>query len=206
MAVLITNPFSRMSRNLYYSSSMGSTSAYAYGGNYSSLYWPPQSENVSSGYFDHYRMASANPPAGLAHQPPTYCKYADADSTQPGSTDNGTAAPPQKPSQGPTTDSPPQMFAEPPLTIFSRPTHAAVKRKPTPVSTERKDEHYWQRRIRNNESAKKSRMARKHREVYSVVRCQQLEMENVQLRQDIQMLHEKLTTLKMQITAQSRTL
>ena len=84
--------------------------------------------------------------------------------------------------------------------------HAATKRKPTPVSTERKDEHYWQRRIRNNESAKKSRMARKHRETFSVIRCHQLEVENAQLKQQVQMLHEKLTTLKMQITTHTQNL
>ena len=82
MAVLISSPFSRMSRNLYYSSSMGSTTPYAYGSNYSSLYWPPQSDNVSSGYFDHYRMTTTNAPAGLPPPPHNYCKYADADSTQ----------------------------------------------------------------------------------------------------------------------------
>lgn len=77
---------------------------------------------------------------------------------------------------------------------ISRPS--AAKRKPTPVAEERKDDHYWDRRNRNNESAKKSRMARKQREDLSAFRCLMLERENACLKSELENAHTELKKLR----------
>lgn len=70
------------------------------------------------------------------------------------------------------------------------------KKKPQPFPDECKDTLYWERRRRNNESAKKSRALRKIKEQQTSMRVLQLEQENLKLKTEVSYLKEELETLK----------
>ncbi|KAF8373779.1 hypothetical protein PRIPAC_80208 [Pristionchus pacificus] len=69
---------------------------------------------------------------------------------------------------------------------------APKKKKPTPVPEAQKDETYRERRMRNNDSAKKSREARRKKEEEALSGLQILTREN-------QKLHMELNWYKMQL-------
>ena len=72
---------------------------------------------------------------------------------------------------------------------------------PTHHSTPRdgKDAAYWERRRKNNEAAKRSRDARRHKENEIAVRASYLEQENIQLKMELVQLRTELGAMRDQV-------
>ncbi|KAG0444047.1 hypothetical protein HPB47_014243 [Ixodes persulcatus] len=70
------------------------------------------------------------------------------------------------------------------------------KKSPQPIPAECKDEAYWERRKRNNESAKRSRELRRIKEQQTALRVLYLEQENLQLRTELTMLRSEVDKLR----------
>ena len=66
------------------------------------------------------------------------------------------------------------------------------KKSKTPVPSDRKDDKYWDKRKRNNESAKRSREARKLKDNQVATRANWLEEENVKIKAENAALREEL--------------
>ncbi|KAK8759151.1 nuclear factor interleukin-3-regulated protein-like isoform X1 [Amblyomma americanum] len=73
---------------------------------------------------------------------------------------------------------------------------APPKKSPQPIPAECKDEAYWERRKRNNESAKRSRELRRIKEQQTALRVLYLEQENLQLRTELTMLRSEVDKLR----------
>ncbi|XP_077547349.1 nuclear factor interleukin-3-regulated protein-like isoform X1 [Haemaphysalis longicornis] len=73
---------------------------------------------------------------------------------------------------------------------------AHPKKSPQPIPAECKDEAYWERRKRNNESAKRSRELRRIKEQQTALRVLYLEQENLQLRTELTMLRTEVDKLR----------
>ena len=63
------------------------------------------------------------------------------------------------------------------------------------VSREEKDDRYWMQRLRNNQAAKKSREARRQKEIETLRKCSDLQKENQRLREYIVQLESKAADL-----------
>ncbi|VDM14297.1 unnamed protein product [Wuchereria bancrofti] len=74
------------------------------------------------------------------------------------------------------------------LSSFPVPT----KKKPVPVPENLKDEAYRERRMKNNESARKSRELRRQKEESTQIRCDQLLQENHILRAELSLLQNQM--------------
>lgn len=72
---------------------------------------------------------------------------------------------------------------------------ARGSRRPIPAGL--KDETYWRRRNRNNESARKSREIRKWKEEQRSVKAVQLERENMQLVKELARLRHEVEQLRL---------
>lgn len=83
----------------------------------------------------------------------------------------------------------------PSITHF-QPREVIRKRRKTMVPVDRKDNGYWEKRRKNNESAKKSREYKKDREKKFFQRACELEQENQMLKERIAELETKLMTSK----------
>lgn len=70
------------------------------------------------------------------------------------------------------------------------------KRKPQPIPDECKDSAYYERRKRNNESAKRSREMRRIKEQQTTMRVIYLEQENLRLKTETDMLRGELEKLR----------
>ncbi|CAG2175866.1 unnamed protein product [Oppiella nova] len=70
------------------------------------------------------------------------------------------------------------------------------KRKANPIPAENKDDSYWERRKRNNESAKRSREVRRVKEYQSNARLMYLEEENIKLRAEVNTLRDEIGKLR----------
>ena len=70
------------------------------------------------------------------------------------------------------------------------------KRIAQPVPNEVKDSSYWSKRIKNNESAKRSREAKRYKEEQVIMRVINLEKENLQLRAEFGMLNAEIEKLR----------
>lgn len=68
------------------------------------------------------------------------------------------------------------------------------KRRPVPV--ENKDNQYWEKRRKNNESAKRSRDLKRNKEEHVSMRIMYLEQENLQLKTERVLLKEELEKLR----------
>ena len=68
------------------------------------------------------------------------------------------------------------------------------KRRPIPV--EQKDNQYWEKRRKNNESAKRSRDIRRSKEEHISIRVIYLEQENLQLRTECALLRKETEKLR----------
>jgi len=68
------------------------------------------------------------------------------------------------------------------------------KRRPIPV--EQKDSQYWEKRRKNNESAKRSRDIRRSKEEHISIRVIYLEQENLQLRTECALLRKETEKLR----------
>lgn len=89
-----------------------------------------------------------------------------------------------RPSPSPSSQSPPPSYLHHP------------KKSPQPIPVECKDEAYWERRKRNNESAKRSRELRRIKEQQTALRVLYLEQENLQLRTELGMLRSEVDKLR----------
>ncbi|XP_064483473.1 transcription factor ces-2-like [Ornithodoros turicata] len=70
------------------------------------------------------------------------------------------------------------------------------KKSVQPIPPECKDDAYWERRKRNNESAKRSRELRRIKEQQTTLRVLYLEQENLQLRTELSMLRSEVDKLR----------
>ncbi|XP_054153433.1 nuclear factor interleukin-3-regulated protein-like [Oppia nitens] len=70
------------------------------------------------------------------------------------------------------------------------------KRRANPIPQENKDGAYWERRKRNNESAKRSREVRRVKEIHSNARLMFLEEENIKLRAEVDTLRDEIGKLR----------
>jgi len=82
-------------------------------------------------------------------------------------------------------------FTSPPY-ASSTSAHTVTKKKPKPVPDEEKTEAYFERRHKNNDSAKRSRENRRKKELEKELRIQMLEAHNMKLQQEIQVLRFQL--------------
>ena len=73
------------------------------------------------------------------------------------------------------------------------------KRRPVPV--ENKDNTYWEKRRKNNESAKRSRDIRRTKEEHISIRVIYLEQENLQLRTEVALLRNEAEKLRAMLYA-----
>lgn len=73
------------------------------------------------------------------------------------------------------------------------------KRRPVPV--EHKDNQYWEKRRKNNESAKRSRDVRRSKEEHISIRVIYLEQENLQLRTECALLRNETEKLRSMLYA-----
>jgi hypothetical protein len=74
-----------------------------------------------------------------------------------------------------------------------------IKRRPVPV--EHKDNSYWEKRRKNNESAKRSRDLRRCKEEHISVRVIYLEQENLQLRTENALMRSEVEKLRAMLYA-----
>ena len=70
------------------------------------------------------------------------------------------------------------------------------KRQRVTVPVEEKDMNYWDKRRKNNESAKKSRDSKREKEAQMLGRIGCLESENIQLKARMDFLNEENNSLK----------
>lgn len=70
------------------------------------------------------------------------------------------------------------------------------KRSPQPIPDECKDSAYWERRKRNNESAKRSREMRRMKEQRNTIRMLCLEKENFELRTQLDLVNKELDRMR----------
>lgn len=83
----------------------------------------------------------------------------------------------------------------PPSTLVLA-TMKKTKRQPQPIPDNCKDDAYWERRKRNNESAKKSREMRRWKEQQTTFRVKVLEQENLKLKTEVTMLRNELENFR----------
>ena len=74
--------------------------------------------------------------------------------------------------------------------------HILPKKRSHSVPTEMKDNSYWDKRKKNNESAKRSREARRMKEEQIAMRVVYLEQENLQLRTEVSLLKTEIEKLR----------
>ena len=70
------------------------------------------------------------------------------------------------------------------------------KKRTHVIPDDMKDNSYWDKRKKNNMSAKRSRVARRLKEEQSAVRVVCLEEENLRLRTEVSMLKEEVNKLR----------
>lgn len=70
------------------------------------------------------------------------------------------------------------------------------KKRPHLTPDEHRDEGYWEKRKKNNESAKRSREARRMKEEQIALRVVYLEQENLQLRTEVSLLKSEIEKLR----------
>lgn len=70
------------------------------------------------------------------------------------------------------------------------------KKRPLQVPDQQKDDTYWEKRKKNNISAKRSREARRMKEEQIAVRVVYLEQENLQLRTEVSLLKTEIEKLR----------
>ena len=71
-----------------------------------------------------------------------------------------------------------------------------LKKRAQLVPDEQKDGSYWEKRKKNNESAKRSREARRMKEEQIALRVVFLEQENLQLRTEVSLLKSEIEKLR----------
>ena len=84
--------------------------------------------------------------------------------------------------------------AAPPSSVSN--SRMPPKKRPLCVPDEQKDNGYWEKRKKNNESAKRSREARRMKEEQIAMRVVYLEQENLQLRTETSLLKGEIEKLR----------
>jgi hypothetical protein len=74
--------------------------------------------------------------------------------------------------------------------------HMPPKKRAHSVPNEMKDDTYWDKRKKNNDSAKRSREARRMKEEQIAMRVVYLEQENLQLRTEVSLLKSEIEKLR----------
>ncbi|CAJ0602428.1 unnamed protein product [Cylicocyclus nassatus] len=82
------------------------------------------------------------------------------------------------------------------ITQSMRESPAPSKKKPNPVPPELKDEAYYERRKRNNESARRSREARRQKEDVNFRKLELVQQDNIRLKAELQRVVMELERLK----------
>ncbi|EYB95047.1 hypothetical protein Y032_0164g3532 [Ancylostoma ceylanicum] len=82
------------------------------------------------------------------------------------------------------------------ITQSMRESPAPSKKKPHPVPQELKDEAYYERRKRNNESARRSREARRQKEDVNCRKLELVQQDNIRLKAELQRVVMELERLK----------
>lgn len=82
---------------------------------------------------------------------------------------------------------------------MTSPTMPLKKRPLTTVPEELKDNSYWDKRKKNNESAKRSRESRRMKEEHIAVRVVYLDQENLQLRTEVSLLKQEIDKLRVML-------
>ncbi|KAK6747277.1 hypothetical protein RB195_000469 [Necator americanus] len=82
------------------------------------------------------------------------------------------------------------------ITQSMRESPAPSKKKPHPVPQEMKDEAYYERRKRNNESARRSREARRQKEDVNSRKLELVQQDNLRLKAELQRVVMELERLK----------
>lgn len=82
------------------------------------------------------------------------------------------------------------------ITQTMRETPPCSKKKPNPVPVEMKDEAYFERRKRNNESARRSREARRQKEDVNFRKLEVVQQDNLRLKAELQRVLMELERLK----------
>ncbi|VDM79595.1 unnamed protein product, partial [Strongylus vulgaris] len=82
------------------------------------------------------------------------------------------------------------------ITQSMRESPAPSKKKPHPVPAELKDEAYYERRKRNNESARRSREARRQKEDVNFRKLEIVQQDNIRLKAELQRVVMELERLK----------
>lgn len=95
-------------------------------------------------------------------------------------------------------DSPPMdpMAGQPSSTTSVSGAKVPPKKRPLSVPEDMKDSTYWEKRKKNNESAKRSREARRMKEEQIAMRVVYLEQENLQLRTEVSLLKSEIEKLR----------
>ncbi|XGW29122.1 hypothetical protein V3C99_008709 [Haemonchus contortus] len=81
-------------------------------------------------------------------------------------------------------------------TMKESPSPTTTKKKPNPVPPELKDEAYFERRKRNNESARRSREARRQKEDVNFRKLELVQQDNIRLKAELQRVLMELERLK----------
>lgn len=87
--------------------------------------------------------------------------------------------------------------------IGSESSNGLPLKKRRPVPSENKDPLYWEKRRKNNESAKRSREMRRTKEEHVTLRAFYLEQENTQLKSQLCVLREELEKLRLMLYNQN---
>ncbi|RWS29633.1 cell death specification protein-like protein [Leptotrombidium deliense] len=88
------------------------------------------------------------------------------------------------------------MYVDSTPSTLVLPTLKKRKRTPQPIPEECKDGAYWERRKRNNESAKRSREMRRVKEQQTNMRVIFLEQDNLRLKTEVTMLRNEVEKLR----------
>ncbi|RWR99379.1 protein giant-like protein, partial [Dinothrombium tinctorium] len=80
--------------------------------------------------------------------------------------------------------------------IFENMLDTRSRKKAVKLPQNEKDDAYWERRRKNNESAKRSREARRAKEIEIAIRASYLEQENVILRNQVDRQYREISSLK----------
>lgn len=83
-----------------------------------------------------------------------------------------------------------------PLDLANQGDKIPPKKRPHLTPDNQKDEMYWEKRQKNNESAKRSREARRMKEEQIALRVVFLEQENLQLRTEVSLLKSEIEKLR----------
>ena len=156
-----------------------------------------------AGYSGYGHIPSAVPPKDTAHstaatpQQPLHSSHSTAAMPQLGGAIGGIMK--SSMPQIKTEDDNPNVPLSSSSSTHSDDSDAAKippKKRPLTVPDNLKDETYWEKRKKNNDSAKRSREARRHKEEQIAMRVMELERENVRLHAEVSLFKTEILRLR----------